>query len=172
MPRNRAAAVSPCAPAMRFILRGAPEAAACIGPAFGATPPLQPLRSHSAASRSALWLGPDEWLLIAEDSEPTLGATLENALAALPHALVDVSHRQGAVEVSGQGAARLLSASVPLDLDLSAFPVGMAARTLLTKAEILLWRRAPDLFRLEFSRSFGPYVVAILTQAASDQDLC
>jgi sarcosine oxidase, subunit gamma len=172
LPRNRAATATACPPAMRFILRGPPEAAASAGPAFGASLPAQPLRSETAGSRFALWLGPDEWLLIAEDSEPTLGATLETALANVPHALIDVSHRQGALEVSGQGAARLLNASVLLDLDVSAFPVGMVARTLLTKAEIVLWRRAPDLFRVEFSRSFCPYVTAILAQAAGDQDLC
>ncbi len=134
--------------------------------------PLEPLRSETAGSRFALWLGPDEWLLIAEDNEPTLGATLESALANVPHALIDVSHRQGALEVSGPGAARLLNAGIILDLDPSAFPVGMVVRTLLTKAEIVLWRREADVFRVEFSRSFGPYVTAILTQAASDQDLC
>jgi heterotetrameric sarcosine oxidase gamma subunit len=43
----------------------------------------------------------------------------------------------------------LLAAGVPLDLDLSAFPVGMVPRTLLLKAEIPLWRREAERFRLE-----------------------
>jgi sarcosine oxidase subunit gamma len=172
MPRNGAATVAPAPPATRFILRGAPEVAALAGAAFGAEPPLEPLRSQTAGARSALWMSPDEWLLVAEDTSPALGPALEAALAGAPHALIDVSHRQGAVEVSGAGAARLLNAGVPLDLDPVAFPVGMVARTLLTKAEIVLWRRAVDLFRVEFSRSFGHYVVGILAQAASDQDLC
>jgi sarcosine oxidase subunit gamma len=172
MPRNGGATVAACAPAMRFILRGGGEVAPCVGPIFGATPPLEPLRSQTEGSRSALWLGPDEWLLIAEDLEPGLSAALEAALATVPHALVDVSHRQGAIDVSGPGAARLINAGVALDLDFAAFPVGMVARTLLTKAEVILWRRAPDSFRVEFLRSFGPYVVAILAQAASDQELC
>ena len=172
MPRNGKAAVASCPPAVRFILRGGGEVAACAGVAFGAAPPTQPSRSQTEGPRSALWMSPDEWLLIAEDSAPGLGAKLEAALSALPHALVDVSHRQGALAVSGQGAARLLNAGVMLDLDLQAFPVGMVVRTLLTKAEIVLWRRAPDLFRVEFSRSFGPYVVAILARAAGDQEFC
>ncbi len=172
MPRNSAAAAAACPPATRFILRGGREAAACVGPAFGAPPPVEPLRSLTAGPRSALWMGPDEWLLIAEESEPALGARLEAALAPTRHALVDVSHRQGAIALSGRGAARLLNAGVPLDLALSAFPVGMVARTLLTKAEIVLWRRAPEVFRVEFLRSFGPYVTAILAQAAADQELC
>ena len=59
--------------------------------------------------------------------------------------------------MSGPSAARLLSAGVPLDLDLSAFPLGMATRTLLMKAEIGLWRREAERFaRLEVARSFQP----------------
>jgi sarcosine oxidase, subunit gamma len=172
MPRNSAAVATVCPPAMRFILRGGPEAAARVGSAFGAAPPLEPLRSATEGQRSALWMGPDEWLLIAEDAPAALGSALEAALTSIPHALVDVSHRQSAIELSGRGAARLLNAGVPLDLDPSAFLVGMVARTLLTKAEIVLWRRETEMFRVEFSRSFGPYVIAILTQAAGDQELC
>jgi sarcosine oxidase, subunit gamma len=172
MPRNKAASATPCAPATRFILRGGHDATAAAGAAFGAALPLQPLRSETAGQRSALWMGPDEWLLIAEDSDPALGASLEAALASIPHSLVDVSHRQSALEASGPGVARMLNASVILDLDLAAFPVGMVVRTLLTKAEIVLWRRGPELFRVEFLRSFGPYVAGLLSRAAADQELC
>lgn len=172
LPRNAAATVTPCSSAARFVLRGGPEVAGAVASAFGASPPLEALRSQTVGSRSALWMSPDEWLLVAEEAPPGLAAALEAALSAVPHALIDVSHRQDAIEVSGPGAARLLNAGVILDLDVSAFPVGMATRTLLTKAEIVLWRRGPDSFRVEFSRSFGPYVVAILAQAASDQELC
>ena len=172
MARNKAATAAPCPPATRFIFRGGPEAAVAAGLAFGATLPMEPLRSQTVGQRSALWMGPDEWLLLAEDSDPALGANLEAGLASIPHALVDVSHRQSALDVSGPGAERLLNAGVILDLDRSAFPVGMVVRTLLTKAEIVLWRRGPELFRVEFSRSFGPYVAALLARAADDQELC
>ncbi|MGD0640138.1 MAG: sarcosine oxidase subunit gamma family protein [Roseiarcus sp.] len=158
--------------AARWILRSGPEVAAPIGAAFGASPPLQPLRATSEGLRAALWLGPDEWLLIAEDAEPGIGARLEAALAGVPHCLVDVSHRQCAIEVGGAGAARLLNAGVPLDLGVSAFPVGMVARTLLLKAEIVLWRREAERFRVETGRSFGPYVAAVLDASARDQELC
>ena len=156
--------------ATRFILRGGPEVSAPIGAAFGAAPPIRPLASASEGARSALWLGPDEWLLIAEDEPSDLGAKLEAALADVFHTVVDVSHRQVGIEIAGPGAARLLGAGVPLDLDLAAFPVGMATRTLLLKAEITLWRREPERFRLETGRSFAAYVAAALTQAAGDQE--
>ncbi len=158
--------------AARWILRGGPDVAGPVGAAFGASPPLQPLRAAWEGSRAALWMGPDEWLLIAEDAEPGLGAELEAALTGVAHSLVDVSHRQCAIEVAGPGAARLLNAGVPLDLDPAAFPVGMALRTLLLKAEIVLWRREAERFRLETGRSFAPYVAAVLMASARDQELC
>jgi len=155
--------------ASRWILRGGAEASQAVGAAFGATPPLAPLRAAAQGARAALWLGPDEWLLIAEDDEPSLGAAVEAALAGLPHSLVDVSHRQCAIELAGPGVARLLNAGVALDLDPEAFPVGMVTRTLLLKAEITLWRREAERFRLEVARSFTPYVAAILNASARDQ---
>ena len=156
--------------ATRFILRGGEDVAGPVGAAFGVATPIQPLASASDGPRAALWLGPDEWLLLAEDDPADLAAKLEAALAGVFHALSDVSHRQTGLEVAGPGAARLLAAGVPLDLDLSAFPIGMVTRTLLLKAEITLWRRDADRFRLEVGRSFAPYVAAALTRAAQDQE--
>jgi sarcosine oxidase subunit gamma len=158
--------------AARWTLRGGADAAAEAGVAFGAALPVQPLRAIREGSRAALWMGPDEWLLIAEDAQPDIGEALEVALAGVAHGLVDVSHRQCAIDVSGAGAARLLSAGAPLDLDLSAFPVGMVARTLLMKAEIVLWRIEEESFRVEIARSFAPYVAAVLMDCARDQELC
>ena len=155
--------------ALRWILRGGPEVSLAVAAVFGAPPPLEPLRAVTQARRAALWLGPDEWLLIAEDGGPELAGALEAALVGFPHSLVDVSHRQCAIELSGPGAARLLNAGAPLDLDLEAFPAGMVARTLLLKAEITLWRRDAERFRLEVARSFAPYVAAVLTASARDQ---
>ena len=56
----------------------------------------------------------------------------------------------------------------PLDLDITAFPVDMSARTLLRKAEIVLCRTAPSPFRLDVWRSFMPYVASLLLEAARD----
>ena len=155
--------------ATRLILRGGADVVSPVAEAFGVAPTTKPLGSADSGERAALWLGPDEWLLIAEDGAPELGGALEAALAGFPHALVDVSHRQCAIELSGPGAARLLNACVALDLDPEAFPVGMVARTLLLKAEITLWRREAERFRLEVARSFAPYVAAVLTASARDQ---
>lgn len=137
-------------PLSRFVLRGPVEAAERAGRAFGTPIPGQPLASTAHGSRLALWLGPDEWLLLADRSEGRqVEQSLEAALSNTPHSLVDVSHRQLALGVSGRLAARVLTSGCPLDLSLWGFPIGMAARTLFHKAEIVLLRQAADAFHVE-----------------------
>jgi sarcosine oxidase gamma subunit len=48
----------------------------------------------------------------------------------------------------------------------------MVTRTLLLKAEIVLWRRGAERVRVETGRSFAPYVAAVLDASARDQELC
>jgi sarcosine oxidase subunit gamma len=86
-------------------------------------------------------------------------------LGSVPHSLVEVSDRQVAVIVSGEGAELVLSAGCPLDLDITAFPVGACTRTVLGKTEIVLWRRADGMFHLEVWRSFAAYLAAFLEEA-------
>ena len=78
---------------------------------------------------------------------------------------VDVSHRDTALTVSGPRAAWVINAFCALDLHPAAFPVGMCTRTVLGKAEIVLWRTAAEMFRIEVARSFAPYVWACLEEA-------
>ena len=117
--------------------------------------------------RAALWLGPDEQLLTGPEGAD-IAAMLAPALRDLPHSLVEVSHRQIALEVSGPHAAALLNAGCPLDLDLGAFPVGMCTRTVLAKAEIVLWRTSEAVFHIEVWRSFAAYVSQFLAEVARE----
>ncbi len=154
-------------PAARFILRGDAEVAEAAGAAFGLALPRASGAASAREGRAALWLGPDEWLLIADGEDgDTLGRTLEAALAARPHSLVDVSQRQIGLDLSGPLARRALSAGCPLDLRDRAFPDGSATRTMLAKSEIVLWRRAPARYRVEVWRSFADYAASFLEEAA------
>ena len=160
--------LAPAAPACRFVLRGV-DAVAAAGAAFGVAIPGKPLTSATSTDRSALWLGPDEWLLLAPEAETAaLYQQLTSALDGIACALVDISHRQTALLIEGPKAAAILNAGVPLDLSLSAFPVGMVTRTIFEKAEIVLWRTGPQAFRIEVWRSFAPYVLALLQAADRD----
>jgi sarcosine oxidase subunit gamma len=160
-------ALSEAPPAARFILRGGEAARVACGIVFGAEPPSSLGPAGEGAGRVALWLGPDEWLLIAEGADAVaLSEMMESVLDGTAHSLVDVSHRQIGLIASGSAAARTLNAGCPLDLDLKAFPVSTAMRTLFDKAEIVLWRRAAEVFHVEVWRSFAPYLAASLAEAA------
>jgi sarcosine oxidase subunit gamma len=167
LPEGETFALSEAPAAARFILRGGEAVRVACGIAFGADPPVRLGPAGEGAGRATLWLGPDEWLLIAEGAESApLGETLESVLEGAAHSLVDVSHRQIGLAVSGRAAARALNAGCPLDLDPRAFPVGFATRTLFDKAEIVLWRRAQTTFHVEVWRSFTPHLAASLIEAA------
>jgi len=157
------AAVSDPGATARFVYRGAPE---LFPPAFGIALPTTPMRAQVEGERSALWLGPDEWLLLAPDADGSaVGTALGDALAGQAVSLVDVGHRQVGLVVTGPRAADLINAGCPLDLDPTAFPIGMCTRTVLAKVEIVLWRTADDAFHIEVARSLAPYVVKLLRDA-------
>ena len=147
-------------PAARFILQGGRPVREAAGHAFGLALPEDACRCHADAERAALWLGPDEQLLLAPAGQnQQLQAELSAALQGLAHSLVDVSQRQSAVAVSGPRARDMLASGCPLDLEPESFPVGMCARTLFAKAEVVLWRRSAEEYHLEVARSFVGYVV-------------
>ena len=159
--------LSEAPPAARFILRGGEAVRLACGMVFGAEPPPKLGPAGEGAGRAALWLGPDEWLLIADGGDVTaIGDVLESVLNGTAHSLVDVSHRQIGLIASGRAAARVLNAGCPLDLDPHAFPVGFATRSLFEKVEIVLWRRAETTFHVEVWRSFAPYRAGSLAEAA------
>lgn len=156
--------------ASRWILRAGPAAHAACAPLGVALPTLH-CRSAVSEGCAALWLGPDEYLLLAPLAHgSSLGSALERGLAGLAHSLVDVSHRQVALEIRGLHAATLLSAGCPLSLDPEEFPPGTCTRTVLGKADIVLWRTGAEAFHLEVWRSFASYVSNFLAEAAFDVD--
>jgi sarcosine oxidase subunit gamma len=159
----------PLPPASRLILHGGKEVRALASGAWGIVFAEQACRAQSQGSRATLWMGPDEYLLIEEDlAAVTPHAALAQALASLPHALVDISHRQIAFEIKGQHAEAILAGGCPLDLHIEAFPLGMCTRTICGKADMVLWRISGDTFHVEVWRSFSDYFIALLTEIARD----
>ena len=156
-------------PASRFIFRGSAAARAGAGQAFGVVLPEAACRAATDGARAALWLGPDEQLLLAPDGEVELiEASLARALQAHAYSLVDVSHRQVGLNIHGPHAEWLLESQCPLPLNLRDFPVSMCTRTVFGKAEVLLWRTDEQAFRLEVWRSFSLYVVQLLHEVARE----
>jgi sarcosine oxidase subunit gamma len=158
--------LKPLPPVTRLILHGGAAARALAAPAWPVPFPIEPCRAQSQGSRATLWMGPDEYLLLG--AEAPAAALLGDSLASVPHALVDVSHRQIAFEIHGPHAEALLNGGCPLDLHIEKFPLQMCTRTIFGKADITLWRTGAQSFHVEIWRSFGDYFVALLTEIARD----
>jgi sarcosine oxidase subunit gamma len=155
--------------AARFVFRGDAEARLAAGAAVGAPLAAVTGRAVTHGDRAALSLGPDEHLLIVPERDaPAFVAEFASALEGRPHSLVDVSHRQVALELRGPHAEWLLAAACPLPLDVEAFPVGACTRTVFAKAEIVLWRTDLDTLRVEVARSYCRYVVDLLGEVARE----
>ena len=156
-PKVRIASLDPCA---RWSLR-LRETLPVVG--FAVELPVN--RASSVEGRMCARLGPDEWLLCApEGAAPAL-----DALQGLHHSLVELSHAYAGFAIEGDAAHLVLAAGCPLDLDPTVFTAGSATRTLLGKAEIVLWRLdAAPAFRVECARTFAPYVQAFLQEAARE----
>lgn len=161
-------AIAPIAPMSRAILRCREADIGRISKKLGIALPREACRSAAGGATSALWLGPDEWLILHADVDegwvPGLAARLEGEICSL----VDVSHRQVALSIDGPRAEEILASGCALDLALAAFPEDMCTRTMFAKAEIVLWRTQGSRFHLEVWRSFALYVEALLREAESE----
>ncbi|MBI3371363.1 MAG: sarcosine oxidase subunit gamma [Betaproteobacteria bacterium] len=163
-------AITPLGPSARWSLRLPEAAAERLQRVAGFRIAMEINRSTCENDKLATRLGPDEWLLCApQNAAAELERLLTAALNGAPHALVDVGHRYAALAIEGRHAPTLLAAGCPLDLHPGTFGAGAATRTLLGKAEIILWRLhdAPA-YRVECGHSFAPYVYAFLREAARE----
>ena len=155
-------------PLARFSFRGDRRAAAQASESFGVALPTEPMRANESGERAALWLGPDEWLLRAPLADAIVTRQSLEPAVSDPHSLVEISDRQLAYQIHGPAMRDVLAAGCPLDLDPEAFPVGMCTRTILGKAEIILWRPAAAGFIGECGRSFATSVRAFLADAGRE----
>ena len=154
----------------RLVLRAPADVARRLLRAANLEAPAGINRAVRAETGASLQLGPDEWLLLATTGTAAdLAATLAGAAEGAAYALVDVTDRSVAMILDGPLVADVLAAGCPLPLELEAFPVGRATRTLWSKAEIVLWRQEARHFYMEVARSHAPYLVASLAQAIATE---
>jgi sarcosine oxidase subunit gamma len=138
-------------------------------PAYLAGVPL-PLTANRVAPTGplrVLWLGPDEWLVVAEGEAPDLLPRLERAVAGRRAALSDLSSSRVIIELRGAGARALLAAGCGLDLHSRAFAAGQCAQTLLARVPVILDQidETPH-YRVLVRRSYARWLVDWLIDAA------
>jgi sarcosine oxidase subunit gamma len=136
----------------------------------GSTLPTEPNTVAGDTSRAALWLGPDEWLVVGQPGSELL---LEAEYRAAGASVIDVSANRTTLELRGPRARELLEFGCPIDLHPRVFGPGRCAQTLLARANVLIWFVADDpepVYRLLVRTSFAAYVAAWLADASEGLD--
>lgn len=134
--------------------------------------PLVPNTVTSRGDGRALWLGPNEWLLVGPDGKrAAFREALEARLAGASGSIVDVSASRTVLEIYGSKARDLLAHGIAIDLDLRSFGPNRCSQTLLAKAQVIIERRDESGFHAYVRTSFAGYVADWLLDAAADPSL-
>ena len=138
------------------------------GAALGLALPTEPNTVVSGGEMVALWLGPDEWLVVTPPGAQTrLSESLEAALEGMHVAVTDVTGGQTVMMLSGPRARDVLAKGCPLDLHPAVFKPGHCAQTLVAKANVTI-RCVDDSPSVDLivRRSFAEYMALWLHDAA------
>lgn len=131
--------------------------------------PMEPCTWNEAASASAYWLGPDEWLLVVEGDGLEVEGRLREALDGR-FAVADVTGAQVQLELSGPAACMVLQKSSPYDFHPRNFPPGRCAQTVFAKATALVAAKEDGAFDIVFRRSYADYIRRWLADAAAEYE--
>lgn len=143
-----------------------------IDEALGAPLPRRVGQTGQAGGHTALWLGPDEWLVVSEadpkmDPE-TLVDRLRAAAGGTPAQVVDLSANRTVIELTGPGVRGVLEKGCPADLHPRSFPDGTAILTTLARVPVLLWKVDAGQFRVLPRASLARYVALWLLDAVRE----
>ncbi len=117
-----------------------------------------------------LWLGPDEWLLVAPvGNEQQLMETLADTLTKFHAAAVDVSESRTVLSVGGPSASEALAKGCSLDLHPRSFATGQCAQSEIARAHAIYHKVGEDpVFELYIHRSYAEYVWMWLEDATGE----
>ncbi|MFK0285960.1 sarcosine oxidase subunit gamma [Streptomyces sp. NPDC090499] len=146
-------------------------AAGAVGLVLGLQLPLEPDTVVHAGEVTAVWLGPDEWLVVGRPgTERDLEGRIRTAAGDAPGAVsvTDVSAQRTTLLVGGPRARDLLAHGCALDLHPRAFGPGRCAQTTLARTQVVLVARdeARAGFWVLVRSSFAGYLADWLLDAA------
>jgi sarcosine oxidase subunit gamma len=131
--------------------------------------PLEPNTTAPVGGAIALWLGPDEWLLVGlDDDAVVLERELQAAAGDAWITTVDVSSNRSILALTGPAAREVLMKGCSLDLHPRAFGPGRCAQTGLARAQVILEPTDDDAYRIFVRRSFAGYLTAWLRDAMAE----
>lgn len=126
-----------------------------------------------SGDRAALWLSPDEWLVMVPFA--TRAQTIDDlkrALAGKHVSITDVSANRTILELSGSKAREVLAKGCGLDLHPRAFKAGQCAQTVVARSQAVIWQvdETPT-YRVLVRPSFAAYLTDFFIDAMKEYAL-
>lgn len=145
-------------------------AAAAVAAYLDVALPTAPSTYVESETATAIWLGPDEWLITSPFRTPEeLETGLREAVSG-EGSVVDVSAQRTTLRLRGEHVRDLLSGGCAIDLHPRVFLRGAAAQTLLGQAGVVLMALddTGTHYQLVVRSSFAGYVTSWLLDAATE----
>ena len=149
-------------------LRGAENMCRRFNRVLGLELPQTPNTATANDDITAMWLGPDEWLLRTDDGkEPVLSAALPDVVDGQHAAVTPVSDAYMIFTVSGNDARAVLNQGTGIDLHPRAFSPGTCVRTSLGRTGVILHQLDDKpVYDVYAWRSYANYLSMWLDKAA------
>ena len=151
------------------------RAAVDVAEHLGVALPTAPSTYVESETATAVWLGPDEWLVTSpfrtpEELETGLREAVGAGGAEFDGSVVDVSAQRTTVRLRGEHVRDLLAGGCSVDLHPRVFGRGAAAQTLLGQAGVVLMALddTGTHYQLVVRSSFAGYLVSWLLDAATE----
>ena len=156
-------------PRGQITVRGALDTdamAAAVDEAVGLSLPATLGVTHDGGAR-AVWMSPDELLLMTEPAEVAGAITrIGEQLGAAHHMALDVSDVRTVLRLTGPRVGEVLAKGAPCDCSDHGFPVGTARRTHMAGLAVGIWRLDAETWEIVCFRSYAHHLRAWLEHAA------
>ena len=140
-----------------------------LATAIGLALPIAPNTVTSGKDRRALWLAPDEWLVVGPDGQQgAIEQELRNGLNGAFGSVTDVSANRTLLQIRGAKARARLAHGIAIDLDPRSFGPGRCAQTLLAKAQVIIECCDESGLMLYVRASFATYAADWLLDAVAE----
>ena len=163
---NNGVSIKEIAPIMKLNLRGKTrEFFTNVGKSLNMILPTEANTSSSSDKLTAIWLSPDEWMIVSnekasiETNQYELNDILFNSISKTSlGAVTDVTDQFVQLEISGDKIYELFSTGCPFNFNLFREKKGSTAQTLLNHIDVIIHNKDKDFVNLFVRRSFAKHL--------------
>ena len=162
-------------PIMKLNLRGKKrEFFTTVGKHLNMILPTEANTSSSSSKLTSIWLSPDEWMVVSNDTinkdtnKYELEENLYNSISKINlGAVVDVTDQFTMLELEGSKIYELFSSGSPFNFNEFKEKKGSTTQTLLSNIDVIIHNKGENLVNLFVRRSFSEHLFSWINDSAS-----